>query len=34
MVKVVIVGGTPEEWGRRFTELVCRVWYERKEKKE
>lgn len=26
MVKVV-VEGDPREWGKRFTELVCREWY-------
>ena len=31
MVKVIVVGGTPEEWGRLFTELVCRIWYGREE---
>lgn len=26
----VVVEGDPQEWGRRFTELVCEAWYGRK----
>ena len=23
----VVIEGDPAEWGKRFTELVCREWY-------
>ena len=30
----VIIEGDPLEWGKRFTELVCREWYRGREERE